>query len=222
LFPWNLALLAAFVHRFRGGREDSSGRFLHAWWMVIFVIVFLSTIKRAVYLLPAYPAVALIAARAFASLADSETLKARFAAVKLGRLQSLALLVALVDLALILPNPSIWKREVAFRGMLDFVREVEAAVPAERRFFASPALSNPTLQVVAYRLDRHIVRLPPSCGGPDDYFLARANDAGGELKVVVSSSDGKTIVMKGATPDPQACEIEKAQLPPPIDQDGVD
>ncbi|HEY1267526.1 MAG TPA: glycosyltransferase family 39 protein [Candidatus Binatia bacterium] len=220
-FPWNLALLAALVHRFRGGREDSAGRFLHAWWMVIFMIVFLSTIKRAVYLLPAYPAVALIAARALAALADGEALKARLAALKIGRLQSLALLVALVDLALILPNPSVWKREVAFRGMLDFVREVQAAVPGNSRFYASPELSNPTLQVIAYRLDRHILRMPLSCGRPNDYFLARAADVG-ELKVVVSSPDGKTIVMKGAMPDPQACEIEKAQLPPPIDQDEPD
>jgi 4-amino-4-deoxy-L-arabinose transferase-like glycosyltransferase len=222
LFPWNVALLAAFVHRLRGGREDWTGRFLHSWWMVIFALVSLSTIKRAVYLLPAYPAVALIAARALASLIDGEALKARLAALKIGRLQSVGLLVVLADLALIVPNPSVWKREMAFRGMLDFVHAVEAAVPTEARFFASPSLSNPTLQVVAYRLDRHIVRLPLSCGAPEDYFLARANDAGGELEGIVVSADGKTIVMKGAKQDPRACEIEKAQLPPPIDQDGVD
>ena len=222
LFPWNLALLAAFVHRLRGGREDSTGRFLHSWWMVIFAIVFLSTIKRGVYLLPAYPAVALITARTLAGLADGGALKARFAALKISRLQSLGLLVALVDLALILPNPSVWKREVAFRGMLDFVRQVEAAVPANGRFFASPELANPTLQVVAYRLDRHILRMPIACGAHDDFFLSPARAAAGGLEVLAISADGKTIVMKGATPDPRACEIEKAQLPPPIDQDGVD
>ncbi len=220
-FPWNLALLAALVHRFRGGREDSTGRFLHAWWMTIFMIVFLSTIKRAVYLLPAYPAVALIAARALAALADGEALRGRFAVLKRRRLQSLVLLVALVDLVLILPNPSVWKREVGFAGMLDFVREVGAAVPANGRLFAVPEISNPTLEVVAYRLSRHVLRMPLSCGTPDEYFLARAGDEG-DLKVVATSSDGKTVVMRGAMPDPRACEIEKAQLPPPLDQDGVD
>jgi hypothetical protein len=100
------------------------------------------------------------------------------------------------------------------------VGKVEAAVPGSSRFYATPELLNPTLQVVAYRLDRNIIRMPLSCGKPDDYYLARAGEANGEMKVVVTSSDGKTIVMKGATRDPQACEIEKAQLPPPIDQDG--
>jgi hypothetical protein len=223
LFPWSLALPIALLRRVRGSPEDSTGRFLHSWWMVIFMIVFLSTIKRAVYLLPAYPAVALIAARTLAGLADGTALKARFAALKISRPQSLGLLVALVDLVLILPNPSVWKREVAFRGMLDFVRQVEATVPAKGRFFAAPELANPTLQVVAYRLDRHILRMPIACGAHDDIFLAPARaTAGGHIEVLAISADGKTIVMKGATPDPRACEIEKAQLAPPIDQDGVD
>ncbi len=221
IFPWNLALPAALLRRLRGGREDSTGRFLHAWWIVIFMIIFLSTIKRAVYLLPAYPAVALLAARELARLSDSGALKARLAALRIPRLQSVGLILALVDLALILPNPIIWIRSVGYRGMLDFVRQVQTEVPANARFVATPELSNPTLQVVAYRLGRDIARLPFSCGAPEDYFLAPAKSARGEMKILVTSADGKTIVMQGARPDAGSCAAYKARLSG-IDQDDSD
>ncbi|HKA34829.1 MAG TPA: glycosyltransferase family 39 protein [Candidatus Binatia bacterium] len=222
LFPWNLALLVGLLRRTRGSREDSTGRFLHSWWMVIFVIVFLSTIKRAIYLLPAYPAVALLAGRELARIADSGALKAHLARLKISRLQSVGLIIALVDLVLLLPNPSVWKRNVAFRSMLDFVRDVETVVPANGRFFAAPELANPTLQVVAYRLERHILRMPIACGAHDDYFLAPAlAAAGGEAEVLATSADGKSIVMKGGRPDPESCAAEKAHLPA-IDEDDSD
>jgi len=222
LFPWNLALPVALLRRIQGSREDSTGRFLHSWWMVIFMIVFLSTIKRAIYLLPAYPAVALLAGRELARIADSGALKAHLARLKIGRLKSLGVIIALVDLVLLLPNPSVWKRSVAFRGMLDFVRDVEATVPANGRFFAAPELANPTLQVVAYRLERHILRMPIACGAHDDYFLAPAlAAAGGQVEVLATSADGKSIVMKGTRPDPESCAAEKAHLPG-IDEDDSD
>src|SRR5947207_9757801 len=146
LFPWNLALLWSLFRRLRGAREDATGRLLHAWWMAIFAIVFFSTIKRAVYLLPAYPAVALIAARALASMGaaagDSTSRLSRIKAYVTAMPRRGALTFAVFNLVLILPNPSVWKRQVSYRGMLDFVAAVEAAVPTTKRLFGVPELSN--------------------------------------------------------------------------------
>jgi 4-amino-4-deoxy-L-arabinose transferase-like glycosyltransferase len=65
-FPWNLALLWSVIRRLRGEPEDSSGRFLHAWWIAIFGFFVFSAGRRAIYLLPMYPAIAILAARAIA------------------------------------------------------------------------------------------------------------------------------------------------------------
>lgn len=227
VFPWNLALLRSLIRRLRGEREDSAGRFLHAWWMAIFMIIFVSTIKRAVYLLPAYPAIALIAGRAMASMIgayprDSASRLARIASYLTATPKRIALTLAVVNLVLILPNPSVWKRQSSYRDMLDFVRQVEAAVPAMSRFFAAPELSNPTRLVVAYRLRRDILQLPLSCGAPSDYFLMRAEDASDAgVKVLVTSADERVVLVTGATPRPQACETEKRQLPE-VDQGDSD
>ena len=219
VFPWNLALVWGLIRRLRGEREDSTGRLLHAWWMAIFVIVFVSTIKRSVYLLPAYPAIALIAGRAMASMIgayprDSSSRLARIAGYLTSTPERIALTLAIVNPVLILPNPSMWTRQSSYRDMLDFVQQVEAAVPSTSRFFAVPELSNPTRIVVAYRLRRDILQLPLSCGAQDDYFLMRAEDAPeGGVKVLVTSADERVVLVTGATPRPQACETEKRQLP---------
>lgn len=228
VFPWNLALVWSLIRRLRGAREDSTGRLLHAWWMAIFIIVLVSTIKRAVYLLPAYPAIALLAARGLASMtrAAQGDSKSRLAAVKAyltATPQRIALTVAVIDLVLILPNPSVWKRQMSYRGMLHFVREVEAAVPASSRLSAVPQLSNPTRVVLAYRMQRNIPRLPLSCGTPTDYFLARADDASrAGLKVLAESPHRQAVLITGAASQPELCATEKAQLTPEIDQTDSD
>ncbi|MGH7766817.1 MAG: ArnT family glycosyltransferase, partial [Candidatus Binatia bacterium] len=76
-FPWNLALVWVLVRRLRGARPDSTERFLVVWWAAITFIFFLVTIKRSIYLLPTYPAVALLAARAItAALANANASRA--------------------------------------------------------------------------------------------------------------------------------------------------
>jgi 4-amino-4-deoxy-L-arabinose transferase-like glycosyltransferase len=228
VFPWNLALVWSLIRRLRGAREDSTGRLLHAWWMAIFVIVFVSTIKRAVYLLPAYPAIALLAARGLASMTRTPQSRAtsRIAAVKAyltATPQRIALTIAVIDLVLILPNPSVWKRQTSYRGMLHFVREVEAAVPTGSRLSAVPQLSNPTRMVLAYRLQRTIPRLPLSCGTSTDYFLARADDASrAGLKVLAEAPHRGAVLVTGTVSQPELCASEKARLTPEIDQTDSD
>jgi len=219
LFPWNLALLWCLFRRVRGEREDSPGRLLHAWWMAIFAIVFFSTIKRAVYLLPAYPAIALIAARALVSMraAAGRASTSRFERIKTFLTASprrVVLTLVIVDLFLLLPNPSVWRRQLSYRGMLDFVQAVGAAVPTTKRLFAVPELGNPTRLVIAYRLQRNILPLPFPCGTPDDYFLMPSQDVPDEgLKVLATSADERTVLVMGATPRPAACESEEGRVP---------
>jgi 4-amino-4-deoxy-L-arabinose transferase-like glycosyltransferase len=219
VFPWNLALVWCLVRRLRGERADATERLLHAWWMAIFFIVFLSTIKRAVYLLPAYPAIALLAGRALASVAaiGRQDVHSRLAAMKsylTATPQRLALSIVIVDLALVLPNPSLWKRENSYRGMLNFVREVAAAVPQSSLLSATPELSNPTRAVVAYRLQRNILQLPLSCGTPGDYFLMRGEDVPETgVKVLATSADERTALVTGATPQAKMCAAEKGEAP---------
>jgi hypothetical protein len=219
-FPWNLALVWCLVSRVRGKRADATERLLHAWWMAIFFIVFLSTIKRAVYLLPAYPAIALIAGRALALVAATRRpdVHSRLAALKAyltATPQRLALTIVVIDLVLVLPNPTLWKRENSYRGMLDFVGQVEAAVPATSTLSAVPQLGNTTRVVIAYRLQRNILQLPLSCGMPGDYFLMRGNDVRDEagLKVLATSADGRTALVTGATSQPKMCASEKGEMP---------
>jgi len=57
--PWNLVLVWSLIRRIKGAREDWAGRFLHAWWISIFVVFVLAARSRPVYLLPMYPAIAL-------------------------------------------------------------------------------------------------------------------------------------------------------------------
>ena len=228
VLPWNLALVGCLARRVRGERADSTERLLHAWWMAIFIIIFLSTNKRAIYLLPAYPAIALLAGRAMASLigASRTASRSRFAALKnylIATPQRLALTLAIVDLVIILPNPSVWERQRSYRGMLDFIGQVEAAVPATSTLSAVPELGNTTRVVVAYRLQRNILQVPLSCGMPGDYFLMRGGDVPDEagLKVLVTSANGRTALVTGATSQPKTCAGEKDETPDD-DQDDSD
>jgi 4-amino-4-deoxy-L-arabinose transferase-like glycosyltransferase len=61
LFPWSLVLLLTLWRRLCGQPVDRFGRFLHCWWLAIFGFFLLGRGQRAVYLLPMYPAVAVLA-----------------------------------------------------------------------------------------------------------------------------------------------------------------
>jgi hypothetical protein len=71
-----------------------------------------------------------------------------------------ALTIVLLDLLLVLSNPTVWKREGSYRGILDFVKQVDGLVPATTDLFAAPEIKNPVLVVLAYRLQRNIRRKP--------------------------------------------------------------
>jgi 4-amino-4-deoxy-L-arabinose transferase-like glycosyltransferase len=179
-FPWNLALVWVLVRRLRGQRPDFIERFLVLWWAAITFIFFLVTIKRSIYLLPTYPAVALLAARAItASLANTESRPesvakfSRWLQNALRTPQRAVMTMVLLDLALILPNPVIWKRMVSYQDTLAFVDKVGALVPKTAPLFAGQQLRESDLLIIAYRLHRPIERKPIACAGANEYFLSR-------------------------------------------------
>ena len=176
-FPWNLALLWVLVRRLRGEREDATGRFLVVWWVAITAVFFLVNIKRAVYLLPTYPAVALLAARAITTAVAGASREKISAPLRwLGsafRTPGWALLtVALLDLALIFPNPMVWKR-ASYKNTIAMIEEIGGIVPRSTPLYAGQKLGESDLLIIAYRLKRTIERKPIACAGPNQYFLSR-------------------------------------------------
>ena len=63
LVPWNLVLVWAAYRVAARPRADDGERFLHAWWIVVVAVFTVAYGKRDVYLLPLYPAIALLAGR---------------------------------------------------------------------------------------------------------------------------------------------------------------
>lgn len=181
-FPWNLALVWVLVRQLRGERQDrmdSTGRFLVVWWAAITAFFFLVDIKRAVYLLPTYPAVALLAARAITAAVASAGASGEKISALVRWLESAfrtpvraVLAVALLDLALILPNPMVWKRSVSYKPRLAFIDGIGGMVPPSTPLFAAPKLGESDLLIIAYRLQRTIARKPIACARPNEYFLS--------------------------------------------------
>ena len=218
-FPWNLALPWALIRRLSGEYEDSTGRLLHAWWIALSALIFLAAGKRAVYLLPAYPAIALLAARAIASaIASAESSredsmqKIPAAAAAMDRIlrspKRLAIAVALLDLALILPNPMVWRRAGSYKATVAFVEEIGAIVPTSSPLFAASKVRGSDLLIIAYRLQRTIARKPITCAGPNDYFLSPLKSpdlAGVQTRLLAASEDNNVALVTVLAPQGQPC-----------------
>jgi 4-amino-4-deoxy-L-arabinose transferase-like glycosyltransferase len=218
-FPWNLALLWVLVRRFRGERQDSTGRFLVVWWAAITAFFFLVNIKRAVYLLPTYPAVALLAARAITAAVASAGASGEKISAPVRWLESAlrtpvraVLAVALLDLALILSNPMVWKRSVSYKPRLAFIDGIGGMVPPGTPLLAAPKLGESDLLIIAYRLQRTIARKPIACARPNEYFLSRLKPAGfdgGETRLLASSeNDNVALAVVLAPPPGKPCSSE--------------
>ena len=180
-FPWSLVLLWSLIRRLRGKHEDFAGRFLHAWWISIFGVFALAAGKRAVYLLPLYPAIALLAARAIGALipsaaepdsgqkASSRT-SVPCTSVRMAR--RIGVGFAIFDLALMLVNHNAWRDVKLRKSRLAFVEKTRSLVPSDKPLFATPELGITEIIVIAYRLRREIERKPVTSADHSDYFLA--------------------------------------------------
>ncbi len=208
LLPWNLVLLWAAYRWARGVREDEAARFLHAWWLVIVVFFTIAYGKRDVYLLPLYPAIAVLVGRALVTAVSStdrehlfgvvpvpDAIRRRFPARP--ALAFLATLLITFDVGLVVIGQLAREHRARRRSLVPFATAVATQVPADAPLFATPELAGSDLQVLSYRLARPIPRAdaPAPCAAPtvaegapaDAYYLLPAESAAERGTVVAES-----------------------------------
>lgn len=186
--PWSLVLPAGLVARIRGTRGDADARFLHAWWLTVFALFALAAGKRAVYVLPAAPAVALLAARALTRALGADDGATSWLAVlrpprwvqhRMGapRLATLALLFAVLDAGTMLGVHATRARRAARGSLTTFAATLAATVPAAAPLFAARDLGRDETLVVAYRTGRALPREPGTDAPPGAWVVVPASAA---------------------------------------------
>jgi len=222
LLPWNIVLLVALVRRLRGHPEDSTGRFLHAWWSSVFIIFFLAAGQRAVYLLPLYPAVALLAARALGqwldcgdSLSGTRRLR-RFLSpgtvlAPPKRPLALASTVVLIIVCLAIATPVARWSQMERSTQTAFFERTINLLPQEATVEADPSFPETDLIILSYRLNRPIPRKVAACEGTDYYLAMRSalpSCLARQHPLASSGQDGHSLVLmepmdhrNGSSPD---------------------
>jgi hypothetical protein len=205
LFPWNTALLLHGVEHARAA--DADARFLHAWWAGMLALLVVSAGTRPVYLLPLFPAVALLAAR---------TLAARVPARRTRRLGVLCAALAAGTLAIR------W-RAATGDPLLAFARDVAARVPLGASVGATGRVSENDHIVLAYRLDRSLPRVARS-GPRPRHLLATGTEAAGVIagcRPVASAPPGANLVLLSCT-DGDGAPARRAPLVGPLGEQEQD
>jgi len=187
--PWSLALLWSAVRRSRGERQDAAGCFLHSWWTVVLLVFTLAVGKRAVYLLPLYPAVAVLAARAISALAapwlrgQSDDVRESRPAIgpvvrRLASARTIFAALIICDLTLMLADRDFWRDAEPRHARLAFLAKIRSTLPPRQPLAASPELDHSLLIVIAYRLRREIDRKPVASGSRNDFFIVPLDSPG--------------------------------------------
>lgn len=186
LFPWSSIVLLAPIRWFRGHRQDDFGRFLHAWWLTIFAFFLFAAGRRAVYLLPVYPAVALLAAREIVAFLDAQqgtfvtrrfSIKASVAAV---------VVIAALDFTLAIATPVSRTVREDSSDQEEFFEEAIPEIPSTEPLYAAEDFPESALMVLAYRLNRDIRLRPLVCQGKY-YYLATESFAGSCAQSITST-----------------------------------
>lgn len=169
LVPWNLVLVAAAVRWWRGTREDALGRFLHVWWITVVAFFTVAYGKRGIYLLPLYPAIALLAARALADVRaawrDDPSRVPRALATTLARVttappsRALLVLVAAIAAGVVLVGQGVRVHRAARGSLVPFADEVAARVAPSAPLVVDDTVDESDYLVLTYRLNRTIPRL---------------------------------------------------------------
>jgi 4-amino-4-deoxy-L-arabinose transferase-like glycosyltransferase len=192
LLPWSAGLVWSGVTRVRDGRLDHVARFLHAWWIAVLVLFSLSAGQRPVYLLPAVPAVALIAARLLDGFVDDDAVVNR----------RLAATLVVFDLATLIVLQSVRLYRAEQGSLAAFGDAVRGSVPADAALDAAPTLAREEVMVIAYRSARAIPRADPR-SAPAAYRLVPATDAAASGATVIVASDrrrGPNVALVRAAP----------------------
>ncbi|MGH7810129.1 MAG: ArnT family glycosyltransferase, partial [Candidatus Binatia bacterium] len=201
IFPWNLAILWSLIRRLRGAGEDAAGHLLPAWWISILLAFAFAAGKRAVYLLPLFPAIAVLAARAIADLsarwvpASAPPGSSRESVTRLPSRSSVAAIgagIVAFDMVVLFMSSGVWRSEKSWQPRLSVVEQINARVPPHSVLFATPEMENYDLIAIAYRLGREIERKTLTCAVKNDYFLSPIDSGdlpGVEKQFYLSSGD---------------------------------
>jgi 4-amino-4-deoxy-L-arabinose transferase-like glycosyltransferase len=215
LLPWNLVLPWAAVRWLRGAREDVAGRFLHAWWLGILAFFTVAFGKRGVYLLPLYPAVAVLAGRAIFAALGRDTATGRrldaAAPALLARMTPAAPRIAVAavaiiafDVVLLLTNQLVREHRAGRKSLAPFASAVSATMPVGALVLADPDVPETDRQLLAYRLATSVargVRPEPALAGDPVYYLvpaaevAAARSAGYEAVAESSRRRGMNVAL---------------------------
>lgn len=147
LAPWNLAVVASGVQWYRERRLDDDVILLHLWWVVVLAAFTAAAGKRSIYLLPLYPAVALLCGRTLASRVPSRWLPAT----------ACAMVLFAVGVGASTVQAS-WRDARSAASLLSFARRIDDVVTPDARLQTSWGLSENDRLVLAFRLDRALPR----------------------------------------------------------------
>jgi len=176
LLPWNLALLDAAARRRAGGPLTGTDRFLHAWWIVVLVTFSLAAKQRSVYLLPLYPSIAVLAARAVAARRWP-----------VARWRAAIALAVCVSTAMYAVTLRVRTAAAAHHGLGAVATAMARVLPPDARLVAAPGVPENDVIVLGWLLDRPILRARRPCDGEAAYALfprARVGAAGGATVLV--------------------------------------
>jgi 4-amino-4-deoxy-L-arabinose transferase-like glycosyltransferase len=163
IFPWNLAILWSLIRRLRGTCEDAAGHLLHAWWISILVVFAVAAGKRAVYLLPLFPAIAVLAARAIVDMstpwvpASATAGSSRDSVTPLPSRSPIATIGACIvafDMVVLFMSSRVWRSVKPWEPRLSVVEQIRSRVPPHGALFATPEMENYDLIAVAYLFGR--------------------------------------------------------------------
>jgi 4-amino-4-deoxy-L-arabinose transferase-like glycosyltransferase len=201
IFPWNLAIFWSLIRRLRGEGEDGAGHLLHSWWISILLVFAFAAGKRAVYLLPLFPAIAVLAARAIADI-STRWVQSPVASespidsgTRLPRRSPLAAIgagIVAFDMIVLFMSSRVWRDVKSWQPRLSVVEKINSRVPPRATLFATPEMDNYDLMAIAYRLGRDIDRKQLMCAGKNDYFLSPIDSSalpGVEKQFYLSSGD---------------------------------
>jgi len=182
LAPWNLAILDDVRRWWRGtGSVSAAGRLLHCWWLVVLVVFSVAAGKRAIYLLPLYPAIALLGARVLWRAAALPFAR-RLVGGVVGATALVMLVAAHVDRV----------RDTTRHGLVQLARDTAALVPHGASLFASTGLPENDVLVLAYLLRRPLMRERIRCqgSGAGSYYLRPVPSGAVAMRVERLSSSG--------------------------------
>jgi hypothetical protein len=164
--PWSLALVWCGVLWWRGVRASASERYLHVWWMTVVLFFTLGAGKRSVYLLPACPALAVLAGSVLAGAAPRPAFLDRALAMlpgpRGGEGRSRPIVWRVLAVVLVFDVTAVTVLHVVHRGrgqrrsLAPFLDAINACVAPDAAIGADPMLAPTDRMVLAYGLRRPV------------------------------------------------------------------